>query len=391
MDHAILSPSAATRWLTCTPSARLELNFENVESDYAREGTLAHAICECLLNGYLAHGSLLLTLPEWKFFKEQEFYTEAMYEHCQAYAAYVLSFFAEGDMLVVEQRIDLSAFIPESFGTSDSWIYKPVVKHLHVFDMKFGKGVPVSAIDNKQLKIYAGGILEDLLCLYDIETVTLHIYQPRIQNNSAFSISVEGLLAWRKEIEPLAKLAFDGEGEFIAGEHCTFCRAKATCRAIADYNTELAKHDFKDPNLLDDNEIIEIIQRKSIFESWIKAVSDFALSEALNGKAWPGYKLVEGKSNRVYRDELAIVKILTKNLNFGTLSEIYKPQQLLGITELTKKLGPENFTKYVDPLLVKPKGAPTLVPVSDKRPVFSNSQSDFNDGYPWPESDLWDI
>lgn len=388
-DHAILSPSAASRWLTCTPSARLELQFENEESDFAREGTLAHAICECLLNGFLESGSPFLTIAEWKFFKEQGFYTEAMYEHCQAYASYVLGFFAEGDILKVEQKIDLSSFVPKSFGTSDSYLYKPSAKHLHVFDLKFGKGVPVSAEDNKQLKIYALGILEELLCLYDIETVTLHIYQPRIQNNSDFTISVKELSAWRREIEPLAKLAFDGKGEFAAGDHCLFCRAKATCRALADYNTELVKHDFKDPNLLNDVEIIEIIERKSIFESWIKAVSEYALTEAVKGKSWPGYKLVEGKSNRVYSDEDKIVQHLHKNLNFGFMSEIYKPKQLLGITELTKKLGVENFNKYVEPFLVKPKGSPTLVPESDKRPVFSNSQSDFNDGY--SESDDWDI
>lgn len=388
-DHAILSPSAASRWLTCTPSARLELNFENEESDFAREGTLAHAICECLLNGYLQSGSPFLTIAEWKFFKEEEFYSEATYEHCQAYAAYVLSFFAEGDLLRVEQRIDLSAFVPESFGTSDSWLFKVKQKHLHVFDFKFGKGVPVSAIENKQLKLYALGILEELLTLYDVETVTLHIYQPRIQNNSDFTISVKELLTWRREIEPLAKLAFDGEGEFVAGDHCLFCRAKATCRALAEYATELAKHDFKDPNLLDDAEIIEIIEREPIFTSWIKAVEKHALTEAVNGKAWPGYKLVEGKSNRQYKDENLVAQKLINNLNFGYVSEIYKPKELLGITELTKKLGTENFAKYVEPLLVKPKGAPTLVPVSDNRPVFSNSQSDFNDG--WSETDNWDI
>lgn len=386
MSHAILSPSAASRWLTCTPSARLELKFENVESDFAREGTLAHAICECLLNGYLASGSPFLTISEWKYFKEQEFYTEAMYEHCQAYASYVLSFFAEGDILKVEQRIDLSAIAPESFGTSDSWIYKPVTKHLHVLDLKYGKGVPVSAEDNKQLKLYAAGIIEELSYLYDINAITIHIYQPRIQNNSSFTFSIEELSKWINKIIPLARLAFDGEGEFVAGDHCLFCRAKATCRAIAEYNTELAKHDFKDPNLLEDVEIIEIIERKSIFESWIKAVSEHALSEAVKGKAWPGYKLVEGKADRKYQDEAAIEKVLLTKL---FISDMHKPKQLLGITELIKKIGTTAFNEHIAPLLFKPKGAPTLVPVSDARLVFNNSQSDFNDGF--SESDSWDI
>lgn len=386
MSHAILSPSAASRWLTCTPSARLELKFENVESDFAREGTLAHAICECLLNGYPQSGLPFLTISEWKYFKEQEFYTEAMYEHCQAYASYVLSFFAEGDILKVEQRIDLSAFIPESFGTSDAWIYKPRDKHLHVLDFKFGKRV-VDSKDNKQLKLYALGILEELLCMYDVETVTLHIYQPRLFNiPEPFVISVRELLVWRKEIEPLVQMAFDGEGVPVAGKHCFFCRAQGPCRAAAEYNTELAKHDFKDPNLLEDTEIIEIIERKSIFESWIKAVGEHALSEAVKGKAWLGYKLVEGKADRKYQDEAAIEKVLLTKL---FMSDMHKPKQLLGITELTKKIGTAAFNEYIAPLLFKPKGAPTLVPVSDARPVFGNSQSDFNDGF--SESDSWDI
>jgi hypothetical protein len=385
-DHAILSPSGSSIWLVCTPAAREQLKFPNPDSPYAKEGTLAHDICECLLNGYLQSGSPFLTISEWKFFKEQEFYSEAMYEFCQGYAAYVLSFFSEGDILQVEQRIDLSAVAPESFGRVDSRLFKIAQKHLHVFDFKFGKGVPVSAIENKQLKLYALGILEELLCLYDVETVTLHIYQPRIQNNSEFTILVKELLAWRKEIEPLAQLAFDGEGEFVAGDHCLFCRAKATCRAIAEYNTELAKHDFKDPNLLEDAEIIEIIERRGIFESWIKAVGEHALSEAVKGKAWPGYKLVEGKADRKYQDEAAIEKVLLTKL---FISDMHKPKQLLGITELTKKIGTAAFNEYVAPLLFKPKGAPTLVPVSDNRPVFSNSQSDFNDGF--SESDSWDI
>lgn len=383
MKHAILSPSAAGRWMRCTPSARLELQFENVESEAAREGTLAHSICEALLNGYLASGVALLTLAEEKYFKREEFYTESMYEYCQDFAHYVISHFAEGDMLFVEEKLNLTRYIPEGFGHSDSSVLKIKEKHLHVFDLKFGKGVPVSAKNNVQLRIYALGVLESIdFYGYGIENVTVHIFQPRIANNSSDTFSLKDLRKWaEQELTPKAKIAFAGEGEFKAGDHCFFCNAKAQCKALADYNLELARHDFQDPALLQDADIVEILQRKQIFESWVKAVCEHALKEAIKGKAWPGYKLVEGKSNRVYTDELKIVKVLQKNLNFGYLSEIYKPQQLLGITELEKKLGKDNFNKYVVPLLHKPPGAPTLAEEGDSRPVYNRNAKDFDDGF----------
>lgn len=392
-EHAFLSPSAAERWLKCTPAPRLEAKFEEAESDYAREGTLAHSICECLLQGFLKDGITLLTLAEEKFFQKQEFYTGAMLEYCHDFAAYVLSRYAEGDLLCIEEKIDLTAYIPEAFGTTDVYHLQVKDKTLHIEDFKYGKGVAVSAADNPQLKIYALGVLKRIPKKYKVETVTLHIFQPRIANNSEYSISVKELLKWSEdELKPSAILAFNGEGVYNPGDHCLFCKAKANCRAIAEYNLALVKEDFAEPALLSDEELLNIFRRKSIFESWLGAVCSFVLSEAVKGnKEWPGYKLVEGKSNRVYTDEAAIEKVILEKL---FISDMHKPKQLLGITELEAKLGKENFNTYVGPFLRKPPGAPTLTVETDARKVYSSAAIEFNDGWePVAEvvADEWDF
>lgn len=386
MDHAVLSPSGSKRWLTCTRSARLEQEFENVESEAAREGTLAHSICEALLKGYKKSGVALLTLEEYNFFKEQEFYNEAMLQYCEGFAQYVLSFYSEGDLLYIEEKLDLSNWAPESFGRLDDFILKIKEKHLHIFDYKFGKGVEVLAYDNSQLKIYALGVVDLLDFLgYEIDKVTLHIYQPRIFNeNPPYTMLLPDLLYWgRNTLKPKAILAFNGEGEFVAGEHCFFCNAKGACKALADYNLELLKLAFTDPDILNDAETVDILSKRSIFESWIKAVAEYALKQALDGKKWPGYKLVEGKSNRVYTDEVKVLKLLTKHLPG---KRFLTDPQLLGITELTKVIGTENFNIYVNPYLRKPMGAPTLATLDDTRPVFNRTAKEFNDG--WIDEEL---
>lgn len=380
MDHAFLAPSASGRWIICTPSPRLAASFEDTESDAAREGTLAHSIAEALLDAYKVHDLAKLSLAEWKYFKGEEFYNEAMLEYCENFAQYVLSFYKEGDLLLVEQKVNLNGWIPESFGHTDANILQIKEKHLHIFDYKFGKGVPVFAEENTQLKSYALGVVDELAFLgYEIEKVTLHIYQPRIANNSTFLILMPDLLYWgRKILKPKAKMAFAGEGELVAGNHCQFCPVKS-CRALAEYNLELARHDFSNPDLLEPAEIVEILERKKIFESWIKSISEYALLQALNGKKYPGYKLVEGRSDREYVNEEKVIRILSSKLTPKQLASIYKPKTIQGLTELTKILGTEVFNAYVAPLLKKPPGAPTLVSEEDSRPVYNPAVSDFKD------------
>lgn len=375
MDHAILSPSASGRWLVCNRAARLELQFPDEESDFAKEGTLAHSIAEVLLKS----GEYLLTIDKWKYFKEQEFYSEAMYEHVQDFVNYIYEHKNPNvkNWHSPERKVDLSAWVPEGFGHIDDPFVAGNV--LHIFDLKFGKGVQVSAQDNSQLKIYALGMLDELEAVFDIDEVHLHIYQPRLNNIDKFVISVEDLKFWGNTVLiPAARLAFDGEGEFVAGDHCHFCRARHQCRALADYNLELAKLRFEDYSLLNDDELMQIFAQRKIFESWIKAVSDFALAQALKGKQWPGYKVVEGRSNRKYKDEDKIAKILLDKLY---ISNMHKPKELLNLEDMQKLLGKESFDKYIVPNLIKPPGQPALVPLSDDRPVFKDAAKAFTVHY----------
>lgn len=381
MEHAILSPSAAGRWLKCNRSARLELQFPDVESDFAREGTLAHAIAETLLRA----GETLLTLQQYNAFKEQEFYTEVMYEHVQDFVNYIY----EHKNLNVknwhspERKVDLSTWIPEGFGhIDDPLVAGPV---LHIFDLKYGKGVEVSALDNAQLKIYALGMLDELEMIFDLETVVLHIFQPRLNNIPEFEISVTDLKLWGEEVlKPNARRAFDGEGEFLAGEHCQFCRAKAQCRALADYSNEIAALRFEDHTLLTDAELMDIISKKKVIDSWLKAVTIFTITEAINGRVWPGYKVVEGRANRKYSDPGKIEQLLLSELH---ISNMHKPKELLNLEDMKKLLGKENFGKYIDPNLIKPYGKPALVPESDKRPVFKDAAIAFADGFKLEDDD----
>lgn len=391
MDHAILSPSSSSRWTVCTRAPRLEAAFEDNESEAAKEGTFAHSIVEALLNNFKRNGLTKLTLAEWKFFKEDDLFNEAMLEYCEKFANYVLANYEEGDILSIEQKLNLNNWAEDSFGHSDANILQVKKKHLHVFDYKFGKGVPVFAKKNTQLMLYALGVIDMLEWLgYEIEKVTLHIYQPRIANNSEYTLSVADLLYWgRKTLRPAAKLAFAGEGEFVAGKHCHFCKAAPRCRALEEYNTELAKYDFDEPELLNPSEMVDIFERKKIFEVWLKSVSDYMLTEAVKGKKWPGYKLVEGRADRVYTSEANIIKTLEKLLGAKAV-KIYKPQSLHGITELTKILGTENFNAYVGQYLRKPNGAPTLAPDEDERPVFNGASMDFKDAWIDPDELTYD-
>lgn len=375
MDHAILSPSASGRWTICTPSARLELNFPDTESDAAREGTLAHAIAEKLLKS----GSHLLELKDWQTFKDQEFYTQAMYEYVQDFVNYIFEHKQKKlkSWHSPERKIDLSFIVPESFGHID----EPFVvgNTLHIFDLKYGKGVEVSAIENTQLKIYALGMLEELDGVFDLETVILHIYQPRLNNISEFKIPVKDLKKWGEEfLRPRALLAFAGEGDFVAGPHCHFCKAQPKCKAIFDYNSKIAALRFEDHTLLDDTEMAEVFLKLKVFKNWIKSISDYMLLEALKGHDWPGLKLVEGSSKRKYGDPSTIEKTLLTELH---ISNMHKPKELLNFEEMLKLIGKEAFEQHITPNLIMPRGKPTVVSANDKRPVFADAATVFADGF----------
>jgi hypothetical protein len=389
MAHAILSASASKMWIACGPSARLGAAIPDESSEYAIEGTIAHAICEGILRSdHKLFTRQIKAKVKKEFGKDfDKFFNKSMLRYCEAFVEHVLEDKPEKHILLVEHKLDTSSHIPEGFGTMDAGVIylrtddgKRWYWCLETYDLKYGKGVPVSAIENEQQMIYALGVLNDFGFIYPIEKVIMHIFQPRIDNNTDWEISATDLYEWGEEIlRPAAALAFAGKGEFKAGKHCTFCKVKATCRAFAEFNLEMAKNDFAFTVLLDDFEFMEIYENSTLFEGWIKAVREHAIKEALKGKKWPGYKIVEGKSNRRYSNESLVAAKLTK-AGFP-LEDIYKPNEIYGLGDLEESIGPDAFAKYVTPLLIKPAGKPTLAPIESEKPVFNRAKSDFEDGF----------
>lgn len=376
-QHAILSPSGASRWLVCTASARLEQQFPDSESEAAKEGTHAHSLGELMILHKLKRVNDKHFKKELATLKKSEYYSKMMHEYCENYSDYVLERYyaiAKDDpctLIYVEHKLDLGEFVPESFGTADVVIASREL--IELIDLKYGKGVRVSAVDNSQLKLYALGVYKDLEIVFNPTYVRATIYQPRLDNVSTVDYHILELSKWTEFLIPKAKQAFNGEGNFAPGEVCLFCRAKAVCRANAEFNLEIAKHELKMPDLLDETEIADILTRSDLFTSWIKAVNDYSLAQALAGVKYRGFKLVEGRAVRTYTDTTAIIKELTEVANFS-LEEITEPTKLLPITKLEAEIGKSDFENYVGKFIIKPKGKPTLVLESDKRAEINSTE-----------------
>ena len=372
-DHAVLSASGAHRWLNCLPSARLELEFVNNESSAAAEGTAAHALCEHKLNKALHMRSKRPV---------SVYNSDEMEEHSDAYVEFVMEQLelakqsCTDPLILIEQRLDFSCYVPQGFGTGDCIIIAD--KKLHIIDFKYGMGVLVDAVDNPQMKLYALGALEIYDSLYDIEEVSMTIFQPRRENVSTWTIRVEDLKDWaEKELKPRAKKAYDGEGEYLPGEWCTFCRAAVKCRARAEEKLKLAQSEFKLPPLLTDSEIEEVLSKLSDLTKWANEIIAYATDAAVNhGKEWHGFKVVEGRSVRKYKDEDAVAKVAKAN----GYKDIFR-QSLITLTEMERLMGKSKFEKILGDLIYKPPGKPTLVPLSDKRPAMnvSNAKNEFNE------------
>ncbi|MFA9212964.1 MAG: DUF2800 domain-containing protein [Candidatus Methylacidiphilales bacterium] len=376
-EHAILSPSGASRWLECTPSARLEQQFPDRSGTAAAEGTLAHAIGELFLKKSLGLVKKAVYEKQIKILSDNPLFEQVMFEYMENYETYVLEQFENAKshtkdaIIFLEQKLNLTDYVPDGFGTGDVVIIADGV--MDIIDLKYGKGVPVSAVDNKQMMLYSLGALREFDYMYKIDKVRMTIYQPRLDSISIFEMDVKELKEWAEnELKPKAALAFKGEGEFKAGEACRFCKAKAVCKANADYNLELAKYDFKESPLLSDEDISDIMNRTDTFIKWLNAVNENALYEAVNnGKRWPGYKLVEGRSNRVYVDETKVAETLKVK---GYADDFLYIKKLLGITAMEKALGKNEFTETLSDLVVKPAGKPTLVLLEDKRPEYNSAE-----------------
>lgn len=369
--HAVLSASSSHRWLNCSPSARLEQEFEDRETEAAAEGTAAHALCEHKLRRALKMQS---RKPISKYDCEE------MDTHTDNYVQFVLETIAQAKehcadpIINIEQRLDFSCYVPHGFGTGDCIIIAD--KALHIIDFKYGQGVLVEAEQNPQMMLYALGALRIYDTLYDIEDVAMTIYQPRRENISTWTITVSNLLSWAEnELVPKAKLAFDGKGEYMPGPWCTFCKAAVKCRARAEEKLALAQYEFAQPPLLTDAEIEEILGKLDDLTRWADEIKSYAQDAALNhGKQWHGYKVVEGRSVRKYSDEEAVIEAA----NAAGYHDIFR-KTLLPITEMEKLMGKQEFAEVLSGLIIKPAGKPTLVPITDKRPAMTKANIDFNE------------
>lgn len=367
--HAVLSASSSKRWLNCPPSAKLNAEIPDITTEYAKEGTDAHELAEYKVNQ-------LLGIKTDNPTENLDYYDQEMEDCTDSYAQYISEVISKysDPIVMVEQRLDFSRYVPDGFGTGDCIIVADDI--LTVIDFKYGKGVAVEAEYNPQMMLYALGALEMFSILYDINEVKMVIFQPRIENISEFSMPVSDLMNWAEnELKPKAELAAKGEGEFCAGEHCRFCKVKATCRKRAEYNLAIAKYDFAPPDMLEDSEIEMILERADALTAWAADVKEYALSEALKGRKWNGYKVVEGRSNRKYTNEKMAAAVVK---NAG--KDPYSEPKILGITEMTKLLGGrKKFDELLSKYVCKPQGKPTLVPKSDKRKEWSSAENDFQE------------
>lgn len=368
--HSVLGASAADRWMNCTPSAQLTAGMEDETTTFAAEGTAAHALCE------------------WKVRKAlkmragrrptSDYWTDEMEEFTDDYSDFIMDLVGQAKLTckdpvtLIEQHLDFSCYVPDGFGTGDFLLVAD--KELNVVDFKYGRGVAVYADHNPQMMLYALGALNLFDCLYDIEQVTMTIFQPRLSSISTWTISAEELYKWAEEVlKPKAELAAKGEGEFISGSWCRFCKARNTCRARAESFLELAKMEFQPPALLLDEEVAEVMEKADELSKWASDVMAYAQAEAIeNGKHWNGYKLVEGRSTRRFIDE----KKVEEAAKGAGYTDIYN-KSLITLTAFEKLMGKDTFKEVLGSFVTKPAGKLTLVPVSDKRPeVTVNTVND---------------
>lgn len=384
MAHALLGASKAEQWLNCPPSARAQENIQDATSDYAKEGTAAHELAEIKLRQKITvcdSRQRKKLQDRLKGFKENStFYNQEMETATDAYAEAVTEKYMEAvarsqdAIVLLEERLDFSEWVPEGFGTGDVVLIADGV--LEVIDLKYGKGVPVSAIDNPQIRLYALGAWAAYNWLYEISEIRMTIIQPRLDSVSTDALTVDELLAWAEmEVKPAAELAFKGEGEFKAGDHCRWCKIKGNCRARAGENMKALEYEFQDPPTLSNEELGPILFIAEQLKVWAKDIEDYAKDQVLKGEKIPQWKLVEGRSVRTIKDKKAAIDKLEEA---QVESDNYlKPQELFGITELEKRVGKKELLGLIGDLIEKPPGKPALVPETDKRPEINSIENDF--------------
>lgn len=374
MAHALLSASGASRWLACPPSAKLEESFPDKETSYAAEGTLAHEVCELKLRNYAIEPMSKRTFnARYKKLKENELWADEMDGYTDEYLEHIkhtaLSY-KTAPAIVAERRVDFSKYVPEGFGTADCLILAG--ETLHVIDFKYGKGVEVSAIDNPQMKLYALGAILDYSMLYSFKNIKMTIVQPRLNNISEFEMSADDLIDWAcLEVEPKAIMAYKGEGEFKAGTHCRFCKAKAQCKARAEACMKLLDTAKKDANpaLYSLEDLSRYLRDGEIVKAWYEDIKEHALKLSLDGEDIKGFKAVEGRKSRAFTDtELAFDKLRAAGFDDAVLYN----KVPLTLAQAEKLVGKKEFASLVAEYIVTYPGKPTLVPESDKRERITN-------------------
>lgn len=353
-----------------------------MSSTFAEEGTTAHALAELKLRDFFKQIKKKDLNPALKHIRQSEYYNQEMEDATDAYVTAVVERYMENKKLcpdpiiIIEEKVSFAEWVPEGYGTADAIIIADGM--LEIFDLKYGKGIPVYADDNPQMKLYALGAFWGYGHLYDVDSVAMNIIQPRLDNISSAMESVSGLMQWAVDVVvPAAELAWNGEGEYKAGDHCKFCKIKATCRQRAEENLELAKYDFADPAVLSIQEVADILGKAEELQAWAKDIQAWALEQAeRHGVEFPGWKLVEGRSNRKYTDEELVAAELIKS---GMSEDEVYNKKIKGITDMEKALGKKKFAELLKDLVIKPAGKPTLVTLGDKRPAISSTDSAVND------------
>lgn len=373
--HALLSASGAHRWMNCTPSAVLESQFPDTTSEAAKEGTLAHEMAEAKLQHLFntqdyRKAKLTRTLNK---IKKDELYQQEMDGYTDDYVAYVRKSameFEKSPYIAIEKRLDLTAYIPDGFGTADCVMIGE--RTLHIIDLKYGKGVPVSAENNEQLMIYALGALEAYKMLFAIDTVKISIVQPRIDNTNSSEYTVKELMEFGDKVKHYADIAIKGDGEQSPGDWCRFCRARQQCRARADKNIELAFDIDKKPPLITNEEVGEYLRKGEDVAKWLSELQDYALAECLAGRDVDGYKAVEGRGSRAWTDMDAAFEAITED---GTDEAMLYERKPLTLAQVEKLMGKAHFADVAGEFVVKSPGKPTLVPSTDKREAITNKIS----------------
>ncbi len=374
ITHSVLGASAAERWIHCPPSARLTAGMQDEETSFAAEGTAAHALCE-----WKVRRALKMRAGRRP---TSDYWTDEMEECTDDYRDYIMDLVGQARQIckdpvtMIEQHLDFSCWVPDGYGTGDFLLVAD--GELNIVDFKFGRGVPVYADHNPQMMLYALGAMELFDMLYDIQTVTMTIFQPRLSNISVWSLEAGELYRWAEEdLKPKAEMASKGEGEYTPGSWCRFCKARNQCRARAESFLELARMEFRPPALLTDEEIAEVMQQADELSRWAGDVMAYATAAAIEeGRHFEGYKIVEGRSVRKFTNPDAVEKAAKE----AGYTDIYN-KSLITLTAFEKLMGKEIFQDVLGPYVEKPKGKLTLVPVSDKRPevTITNVEDEFNE------------